>query len=110
MTGPIDKQLQGALKRLVLEPPRVESLPTAPDKAPLAVGRGEGGPSESPASSGGGIASPLTEVSREVSIITLRVNDDPDGVEIDIEQIDLLNLTDANGDAVQVEFKHPAQA
>ena len=87
-----------------------KSLPTAPPAAPIPSRTGASGPVASVAKkSGGGIASPLTETAyadREWHAPAYVFS--ADGMmRILIKPLKTLNMTDADGNSVQINFKAP---
>lgn len=107
MSDLTDKRLARDLRTLIPRKGVRNVLQAAPAPKPIAATLGRAYPEiDSPAPSGGGLVSPLTETGRQVA--TVRVYDPADSANyIDVEQITQLTMEDAEGTEIVFNFAAP---
>jgi len=92
--------LREDLKRFINTSRGRGRLDPAPERDAIGIAVSEGLPTANePSTSGGGIASPLTEQSRTTQTVTVACDGDPT-IFVDIEQATQIVFQDANGDEV----------
>lgn len=102
------------INRLVTPPKQRRSLPTVPPVGPLPASQGRGEYERKGTSTGGGIASPLTEMTKVVGGKTVPDNElwpagypSSDGLLV-LPAWKTVRFTDANGAEVVFEYANPA--